>query len=168
MTCVIVHDASSLIDLRKGRLLQVVLKLPYRFVIPLPIRRCELLEFTARDWRMLDDGGVVTFDLPPDRVGEALEIRARHPQLSANDCFCLVAARCHDQSILLTGDKQLRRAADRSGLSVHGVLWIIDELNAAGVCADDVLIRALTIWQADASVFLPAADIDRRLRDLGL
>lgn len=143
-----------------------MLKLPYRFLVPLPIRSSELLEFTEREWRMLDDGGVVTFDLPADRVGEAFEIRARYPQLSANDCFCLVAALCHDRSILLTGDRQLRRTAERSGVSVHGVLWIIDQSNTAGVCADAVLICALTIWQDDASVFLPAVDIDRRLRDL--
>ena len=38
MTCVIVNDASCLIDLRKGGLLEALCRLPYRLVIPLPIR----------------------------------------------------------------------------------------------------------------------------------
>lgn len=37
MTTVIVNDASCLIDLHKVRLLPVMLKLPYRFVVPLPV-----------------------------------------------------------------------------------------------------------------------------------
>ncbi len=166
MTCVIVHDACSLIDLRKGQLLQVMLKLPYRFVVPLPIRLSELLDFTDREWRMLDDGGVATFDLPADRVREAVDLRARHTRLSANDCFCLVSACCHEGSILLTGDKQLRRVAVQSGVAVHGVLWIVDELRNTGACPDDLLARALESWLADISVFLPKADIETRLRGL--
>lgn len=55
MTSVIVNDASCLIDLHKVRLLPVMLKLPYRFVVPLPIRLAEALDLTERDWRPLDD-----------------------------------------------------------------------------------------------------------------
>lgn len=43
---------------------------------------------------------------------------------------------------------------------------MIDELQAARACADDLLITALTAWLADASVFLPAAEIETRLRRL--
>ena len=35
---VVVNDASSLIDLRKGQLLPFVVQLPYRLVIPYPVR----------------------------------------------------------------------------------------------------------------------------------
>ena len=38
MTGVVVNDASCLIDLRKGGLLPVLCNLPYRFVVPLPVR----------------------------------------------------------------------------------------------------------------------------------
>ncbi len=48
MTRVVVNDASCLIDLRKGRLLPMLCRLPYRFVVPLPIRESELLTLTAR------------------------------------------------------------------------------------------------------------------------
>lgn len=87
MACVIVNDACCLIDLRKARLLHAVLSLPQRFVVPYPVRASELLDFTAQEWQLLDDGGLETFDLPPDAVKEALTIKAQRSRLSANDCF---------------------------------------------------------------------------------
>lgn len=166
MASVIVNDASCLIDLKKGRLLHVLLKLPYRFLVPLPIRESELLDFTAQEWRLLDDGGMETFDLPPQRVAEVFALKARDPRLSANDCFCLVSTQCHVDAILLTGDRLLRRMARRECIRVHGVLWIVDELQAANACDDDLLITALEAWRDDQSVFLPDAEIDRRLHRL--
>lgn len=75
---VVVNDASCLIDLRKGRLLRALMSLPYRFMIPLPVR-AELIDFTDDDWSALDDGGLETFDLPPDRVGEAFAVKGAYP-----------------------------------------------------------------------------------------
>jgi len=64
ITRVVVNDASCLIDLKKGQLLHVLRRLPYRFIVPLPIREEELVDFTAQEWRMLEDGGLGTHDLP--------------------------------------------------------------------------------------------------------
>jgi hypothetical protein len=163
---VIVNDASCLIDLRKGQLLHAMLSLPYRFVVPFPVRASELLDFTAQEWRLLDDGGVVTFDLPPDAVGEALQIKAGRARLSANDCFCLVTTLRHEESILLTGDQHLRRAADELGVEVHGVLWLHDRLREAGNSPPDLLVTALETWRDDPAVFLPGDEIETRLRIL--
>ena len=165
-TTIVVNDASCLIDLRKGRLLHVLLKLPYRFVIPYPVRHSELLDFTPQEWALLDGEGMETLDLPPERVSEAFAVKVTHPKLSANDCFCLVATRSFDGAILLTGDGLLRRVAGEDGLRVHGVLWIIDELKRTALCGDAVLVAALETWEEDASVFLPEAEIESRLRGL--
>lgn len=161
MTSIVVNDASCLIDLRKGGLLPVLSELPYRLVVPLPVRESEVLDFSNRDWRLLDDAGMVTHDLTPREVGQALDVSERHPALSANDCFCLVTALVHS-GILLTGDAQLRRTATGYGLDVHGVLWIVDELHAAA-CPAALLTDALLAWQRDSAVFLPAPEISRRL-----
>lgn len=88
---VIVNDASCLIDLRKGQILQIMLSLPYRFVVPFPIRYQELLDFTNEEWQMLDANGLETLDLPPELVTEAFSVKKFSPQLSANDCLCLVS-----------------------------------------------------------------------------
>ena len=161
---VVVNDASCLIDLRKGQLLHVLLKLPYRFIIPYPVRHSELLDFTDQEWAMLDGGGMETFDLPPALVADAMQVKVAHPRLSANDCFCLVATRCHNQAILLIGDGLLRRVAGDDGRRVHGVLWVVDELRRTAVCTNDLLVTALEVWEADQAVFLPAPEVELRLR----
>ena len=166
MTCVIVNDASCLIDLRKGDLLPVICTLPYRFVVPLPVRESEVLDFSSRQWRQLDDAGMITHDLAPDDVAQALALKKRHPALSANDCFCCVTALAYP-GILLTGDAQLRRVASDNSLCVHGVLWIVDELDATGGCAGSLLTHALTVWQRDDTVFLPQDEVSKRLKYLG-
>lgn len=166
MTCVVVNDASCLIDLKKGELLHVLLRLPYHFIVPLPIREEELLDFTAQEWRMLEDSGLVTYDLPSEEVGQVFALKREHSRLSANDCFALVTTTCQENGILLTGDNLLRKVAAARAVRVHGVLWIIDELHAAQVCEVELLISALQAWRADNSVFLPVGEIDKRLRRL--
>ena len=162
MTCVVVNDASCLIDIRKGGLLGAFCELPYRFVVPLPVRASEVLDFSKGEWQALDEVGMITHDLTPDEIGRALMVKGRHPGLSANDCICLVTARAYP-GILLTGDSLLRSVAIESGLCVHGVLWVVDELEAAGICARSLLSRALKVWQADEAVFLPPHEISTRL-----
>lgn len=166
MTHVVVNDASCLIDLRKGRLLHVLSSLPYRLVIPFPIRESELLDFTPQEWALLDGGGMETFDLPPERMGDVFALKNQHGRLSANDCFCLVTTQCQEDGILLTGDSLLRKVATNAGVRVHGVLWIVDELKAANACENALIVSALEEWKADRSVFLPNNLIDQRLRNL--
>lgn len=162
MTCVVVTDASCLIDLRKGGLLDVLCDLPYRFIVPLPVRETEVLDFSTEQWKQLDAAGVVTHNPPPDEVGQALALKARHPGLSANDCFCYVTADVHS-AILLTGDGLLRKVATNNGMCVHGVLWVVDQLEAAGRCDRGLLIQALKTWQIDDKVFLPQGEVSDRL-----
>lgn len=159
---VVVNDASCLIDLRKARLLHMLVRLPYQLVIPLPVRESELIRFSPQEWAVLD-AGITIFDLPPERVTEAFDIKTSHPKLSANDCFCLVTTRCYDNAILLTGDGLLRGVATDEGRRVHGVLWVIDELKRFALCADDILATALEFWRDDPTVRLPAAQLARRL-----
>lgn len=164
MTRVIVNDASCLIDLRKGRLLHVLCTLPYEFVVPLPVRASEILDFTPQEWALLDGSGMATYDLPPTQVGLALEIKKRHGRLSANDCFCLVTAQVHSDAILLTGDRLLRRVAEDNGIDAHGVLWVVDQLLRESLCDPALLETALTLWRSDKAVFLPSHLIDNLLR----
>ena len=60
---VVVNDASCLIDLRKASLLHFMVLLPYRLIIPVPVRASELLNFTAQEWAIID-AGIEPFDLP--------------------------------------------------------------------------------------------------------
>lgn len=163
--CVIVNDASCLIDLWKGGLLGVLGKLPYRLIVPLPVRDSELLEFSDHQWQQLDGHGLITYDLTSVEVARAFGFKERYRALSANDCFCLVTTLAN-RGILLTGDALLRRVATENELRVHGVLWVIDELFVAGACATSLLVEALRIWQCDSTVFLPQNEISKRLDSL--
>ena len=163
MTRLIVNDASCLIDLRKGRLLCATLRLPYRFVVPLPIRHSEVRDLSESEWARLETDGLETFDLSPDLIEEAQTTMQAFGGLSLNDCLCLVTARRQNNVIRLTGDRLLRRAAEAEGLCVHGVLWIIDQLQVAGICDNNRLVVALEIWRDDPSVFLPESEINRRI-----
>ena len=164
MIHLIVSDTSGLIDLHKVRLLPVMLRLPHRFIVPPPVRNSEMLGLTDREWRGLEHAGLVAPDPPFEQVAEALVLRTRHPALSLADCACLVEARHHDNAVLLTGDRRLRRLADAAGLCVHGVLWIVDELWRVGVCCAEWLIAALERWRDDRAVFLPRPEIEIRMR----
>ncbi len=103
--------------------------------------------------------------MPPEQMEAAFALRHRQSGLSANDCICMITAQCHEDGILLTGDR-LRSAAEKAGVRVHGVLWIIDELKAANGCDDALLVSALETWKADRSVFLPEDLIDQRIQRL--
>jgi predicted nucleic acid-binding protein len=164
VTTVIVNDASCLIDLQKGRLLHVMVALPFRFVVPFTVRESELLKFTAQEWQMLEDGGLETHDLPPNEMGEAQSLQAQHPALSTNDAICLVTTVQYDGAILLTGDAALRRVAEAKAVQVHGVLWLLDELQVAGVANANLLRSALMTWRDDPTVRLPLNEIEKRLR----
>lgn len=166
MSCIIVNDASALIDLKKGQLLHVLGALPFRWIVPLPIREEEMLSFSGQDWATLEAVGFEVFDLPPSMVGEAFAVRRAYPRLSANDCFCLVSAAGHSNAVLLTGDGELRAIAQARAVAVHGVLWIADHLLDARACDPAVIHRALTIWADDPAVRLPHAEITRRLLQL--
>lgn len=115
---------------------------------------------------MLEDAGLETFDLPPALVAHAFAVRAEHPALSPFDCFCLVTTQHHENGILLTGDGALRKVATRRGARVHGVLWVIDQLLDAALCDPALLMSALEAWAADKTVFLPASEIEVRLRSI--
>ena len=162
MKQLVVNDASCLIDLCKGGLLPVLCRLPYRMIVPLPIRNSELLDFSDKHWRVLDSGGMVTYDLTADEVTAAFVAKTKNPALSANDCFCLVTAQVND-AILLTGDARLASTARKSGIRVHGVLWVIDQLKERNACDHALLSSALVAWRLDATVFLPKDEILARL-----
>lgn len=162
--CVIVNDANALIDLKKGQLLHVLSELPYQLIVPLPIRLEEVTSFSGQDWQLLEDGGLIEHDLTGDQVTEAQKLSANNPTLSSHDCFCWVTAKLYEDSIVLTGDRQLRILCEKSQIEVHGVLWVVDELHRHNCCDASLLLTALKIWQQDATVRLPTNAISARIK----
>jgi hypothetical protein len=71
-----------------------------------------------------------------------------------------------EDAILLTGDRNLRLQATALGLEVHGVLWVSDRLEESQVATYADIHDGLLRLQADPLVFLPAAELDERIRRL--
>ena len=151
--------------MRKGGLLVALRDLADRLVILAPVRISEVLDVSGEHWRYLDDSGMITHDLTPSEVARAYVVRQRHHGLSVNDCFCLISAKSR-HGILLTGDARLRRVATEHEVKVHGVLWVVEELAAAGACPTSLLKADLRAWQGDPTVFLPPTEVSKQLRSL--
>lgn len=158
----LVVDACAMINLQRGQLLDLLPYLNRQLVIPAEIR-LELARFAQADWSLLDGSGMRTFALPADDAARIAQAGTRCFQLSASDQACLAVARHHPGGILLTDDRQLRRAAEETRVPVHGSLWAVDQM-ASRSCPVKRLEEALRIWRGDVSVYLPEDEIGKRLK----
>jgi predicted nucleic acid-binding protein len=164
---IIVSDTSCLIDLRKADLLSATMALPFTVQVALPLARDELSSFGPEDWQRLTDLGLEIVDLDGERVARALALMRLHRRLSAYDALSLALAEQQRDCILLTSDGDLRRAGEALAIEVHGVLWVIDRIADGQLLSNQELFTALTRLKADPLVFLPAEEVETRLRRLG-
>ena len=163
---IVINDASCLIDLHKVELVEVMLQLPYQFVVALPVATTNFLISLRRTGSVSLSAGLVQIDLDSSQVGRAIAFRSQNIKLTAEDCFSLVLAEDNDGSILLTGDAELRSIAVGKGCEVHGVIWVTDEIHGRGLLANNRLAECLTAWLNDPLVRLPENLLHARLRAL--
>ena len=163
---IIINDSSALIDLAKTRLLENLLRMPYRFVIPDVLYADELINLRHYQREQLLDIGFVLGELDGVQVGKASAYSQQHPQLSLNDCFALVMAQTTEYAVLLTGDQRLRRVAQQQGVAVHGILWILDRAYEQGMVDAATLHAALSVLANDPLTRLPGKELQRRIQDL--
>ena len=155
-----------MIDLKKAGLLDSLLQLPHGFVMPDALFEDEWHSLNQNERQRLRDLGLEVRILPGRLVERAALLFNRHARLKLNDCFALVLAEEIEDCILLTGDNPLRGVAEAIGIEVHGVLWIVDEMEVHGVLPPQALYDALRLLQEDDLVFLPADELLRRIRRL--
>lgn len=120
---VLVTDANIWIDLDNGGILLEVFHLPYQFLIP----DFAIQELIRPRWETLEVLGLRAHELPAEQVVELLQLRQVHKNLSIIDLAAFLLAKMLEAT-LLTGDRCLNELASASGLSVHGVLWLLDEM----------------------------------------
>lgn len=133
----LISGANILIDLEEGRLLQEFFQLPYKFQVPDILYFEELEEQHSH----LLDFGLGIGQLTEESMNNALRLTATYPGPSRNDCFALALA-IQQQCPLLTGDKDLRIAAEKEAVLVNGTLWVIEQL---------VIHRVINVAQAEAA-----------------
>ncbi len=120
----IVLDSSVAFDLINGRLILEAQGLPYVFAVP------DILyeeEFDEKAKEEISKFEFVILEFDGNQVVEVLDLKVVHNGSSTADWFAFIGANVN-RAILLTGDSELRQVAKEKGLTVHGTLWVIDEL----------------------------------------
>nr|WP_321464385.1 hypothetical protein [uncultured Desulfobulbus sp.] len=99
----------------------------------------------------------------PAELGEVGGLFATFPALSLADCSCIYLAEKLDAT-LLTGDGALRRIATEREISVHGILWVLDEMISSGLVAParakEALLRLMEFNQR-----LPLKECKKQLQE---
>jgi rRNA-processing protein FCF1 len=119
----LISDANILIDLEEGELLITFFQLPYQFCIPDILFYEELEEQHAH----LLDLGLCIGELNIDSMlyAESLINKAAGP--SSNDCFALALSK-QEKCPLLTGDRALKKLAEKESVIVMGTIWVVEQL----------------------------------------
>jgi rRNA maturation endonuclease Nob1 len=130
-----VNDASILIDFcdvgLSGKLHQIGLAL---YTTDFVVAEIQEPEQRKQVQQLIQDGGLIVFASSPVELEALVRRQASIPALSLADCSVLTLADVH-QAILLTGDRVLRREAERRQIETHGSLWILDKMLEVGVLA---------------------------------
>lgn len=156
----LVSDTSVIIDLERGGLLEAAFRIDDVLVVPDLLFARELdVDFGER----LHALGIVVETLNGAEVTRAARLGRAERRLSVADTFAFALAQGR-QWTLLTGDGVLRAIAEAEGLRVHGVLWLIDRIEALGLCDLPTLHRCLSKIAAHRRCRLPRREIDLRLR----
>lgn len=161
-----ISDASCLIDMAKGGLIEAMFDLPYRFAIPRVMYESELVVIPNIEKEDLRNLGLKTSVLPKNAAPRVKAYVENTPSLSLNDCSALVLAEATPDSILLTGDRRLRNVASEMEIEVHGSLWVIDQMHACNIVKVPALLNALDIFRNDKAVFLPNDEIQKLVKRL--
>lgn len=123
MSQLLISDANILIDLEDGELITELFKLPFQFQVPDMLFVDEL----EADHGYLLEHGLQLGELLPESMAEVEVLVKKYKQPSRYDCFALVLAK-QQGCPLLTGDQNLRKAAEQENVEVKGTLWIVEAM----------------------------------------
>ena len=123
---IVVQDANILIDLYEVDLLESFFALGYE------THTTDLVfhEVAQPVHGYVEDGQIRQHVLTPEQLELVIQIQTELGHgVSLPDCSVLwLTKELGDTARLLTGDNKLRQCAKDCGISVHGLLWILDQL----------------------------------------
>ena len=155
---ILVSDTSVLIDLERGRFLEVMFALPFEFAVPDVLYHREMREWGER----LVGMGLRVEEVSRDGVATALRYRSERRFLSVPDSFALALAKERAWT-LLTGDGDLRDLATGENVDCNGVLWLLDRMEEAGMPGLEALHDGLAALAGHHRCRLPRREITMRL-----
>lgn len=123
MLQLVVSDTNIFIDLEEGGILDEFFSLPYEIAVP-DILYYE--ELAAAHSHLLHHG-VKVHTLTSSTMLNAEKLMREYPKPSRNDCFALLLAK-QESCPLLSGDADLRHAAECENIRCMGTIWIVEEM----------------------------------------
>ena len=139
----LISDANILIDIEIGGLIAPMFRLEYQFAVP------EILFYEELDGQHahLLDMGLQPKELDEAMVARVSEFATKYPRPGRNDLFALVLA-TSEQCPLLTGDKNLKAAAESENVEVRGTLWLVNKMVQSGKITVHVARNAYQLMRA--------------------
>jgi predicted nucleic acid-binding protein len=166
MQIVAIQDANIIIDLIKIELFSSCLRLPYRFVTTNLILYTELNEEqVAISEAHIQSGQFDLIQISEEDFAAILIEAKTDRKLSEQDWSAYYYAQ-KLKALLLTENDHLRKKAEANGISVCGILWVLDELLATNIITTTEAFNYLTdLMQKNKR--LPKMDCEARLREWG-
>ncbi len=163
---IIINDTNILIDLYTCGILEEFFSLPYKFhttdfvvgELEDKAQRERIIGFCDRG--MLEVKSFSSKEILT--VYEYYEEARTVCNISVPDCSVLIYAKSIDRARLLTGDKTLRKRAEREGVNVSGILFVFDELVKQGIITRKFAFERLSLL-VEKNVRLPKNEVEKRL-----
>lgn len=155
-----VVDNSVLIDLEICSLLKAFAKLPIRFHVT-----CILYEDELEPYSTISPlkGEIEINELSLVQKSSLCQLQHYFSGMSKPDLSIYVLA-LDNGWMLLTGDRELRKLAENTGIICHGVLWVLDQLLILGISTPMTLHQSLTKLKNDRSSRLPSKELNLMLK----
>jgi len=154
----LILDTTICIDLFHGNLLEKTTRLPYEMIVP-DVIAAELIDPPGD---LFIQAGFSKLQLDEKAIKQIIILRERYPRPSTNDLFALLLAKINSCA-LITGDDDLRKAANEEELPVRGLFWILDKLVDQKILTPGEAAVALEKILAQGS-WLPKKECEARLK----
>ena len=151
-------DSSVLFSLDDGNVLDILWDLHLSWCTTDLI----LAEWETVDTDSLIRSGLIAISLSDDDIAEIFRISPRYRKIKPSDLSLFLHASDHRDCCVITGDKRLRALCEEEGISVHGVLWILDLIHEHQLLSQQNLVVALQAMIARGN-YLPDPDCRERV-----
>lgn len=119
----LISDSNVLIDLIVINQIDNMFKLPYSFIVPDILYDQEL----RNEHSDLLKKGLKIKELSSETIMYSMKLMEKYDKPGRNDLFALALAK-QESSPLITGDQDLRDAAEKEAVVLYGTIWVIEQL----------------------------------------
>lgn len=162
MKKIVLNDTNIIIDLMSINMFDSLIRLPWEVHITDMVKtELEHEDQIVMAEKAIERGCLLVDSFSGEEVGE---IHERHEfiqkttNLSICDCSVWYASEKHHYTVL-TGDKKLRNVVEKYGIEVHGILYVIEEMQNANLLSPSDVVDILDRLQNSKSR-LPQNAID--------